>query len=227
MKILCPSCRVPVAAEDIALDTGLAKCRTCNNVFRFADDPALTARPRPVVGKPRSVVTSDAGVALTVDYRWFSPKYILMVFFCLFWDGFLVFWYAMAAADRNVIGLLFPILHVAVGIAATYATIAGLVNTTTLRIDGYRLRVTHHPLPWVRGVDLGIGDVQQLFCDERIIRGRYGASYAYDLNALLRDGSRRKVLANLDTPELPLYLEQHAEEWMGIQDEPVAGELTR
>jgi len=230
MKILCPSCRVPVAAEDIALDTGLAKCRTCNNVFRFDNAPELAApaaRPRPVAGRPRSVVTSDANGALTIKYRWFSAKYIFLVFFCLFWDGFLAAWYAVALTTGNVMGLVFPILHVVIGIAVTYATIAGLVNTTTLRIDGYRLRVIHHPLPWGRAVDLGIGDVQQLFCDERMTRGRYGASYTYNLNALLRDGTRRKVISNLDAPELPIYLEQHAEEWMGIRDEPVSGELTR
>jgi hypothetical protein len=230
MKIICPSCRVPVAAEDIALDTGLAKCRTCNNVFRFADDPALAApvaRPRPMAGRPKSVVTSDTNGALTVKYRWFSPKYIFLAVFCLFWNGFLVFWYSMAFVSGSRVMLLFPLLHVAAGIGLTYATIAGFVNTTTLRIDGYRLRVTHHPLPWGRGVDLAIGDVQQLFCDERISRGRNGPSYTYNLNAMLRDGSRRKVVSGLDTPELPIFLEQHAEEWMGIRDEAVAGELPR
>jgi hypothetical protein len=90
MKIICPSCRVPVAAEDVALDTGLAKCRTCNNVFRFADDPALAVpavRPRPLVGRPPNVVASETNGELTVKYRWFSPKYIFMAFFCLFWNG--------------------------------------------------------------------------------------------------------------------------------------------
>jgi hypothetical protein len=116
---------------------------------------------------------------------------------------------------------------VAAGIFITYMTIAGFVNTTTLRIDGYRLRVTHHPLPWGRPVDLGIGNVQQLFCDERISRGKNGPSYTYNLNALLRDGTRRKIVSGLDAAELPIFLEHHAEEWMGIRDEPVAGELPR
>jgi hypothetical protein len=230
MKIVCPSCRVPVAAEDVALDTGLAKCRTCNNVFRFADDPALAsppARPRALVGRPPNVVAAETSGELVVTYRWFSPKYIFMAFFCLFWNGFLVFWYAMALSSGDQLALLFPLLHVAAGIFITYMTIAGFVNTTTLRIDGYRLRVTHHPLPWGRAVDLGIGDVQQLFCDQKISRGRNGVSFTYNLNALLRDGSRRKVVSGLDTPELPIYLEHHAEEWLGIRDEPVAGELPR
>jgi len=230
MKILCPSCRVPVAAEDIALDTGLAKCRTCNNVFRFDNAPELAApavRPRQNVGRPRSVVTSEVDGGLTVKYRWFSPKYLFLAFFCVFWDGFLVFWYSLALPSGNPIMILFPLLHVAAGIALTYTTLAGFLNTTTLRIDPWRLRVTHHPLPWGKPVDLEVGDVHQLFCDEKITRGRNGPSYTYNLNALLRDGSRRKVISGLDTAELPVFLEQHAEAWMGIRDEPVVGELPR
>lgn len=230
MKILCPSCRVPVAAEDIALDTGLAKCRTCNNVFRFDNAPELAApkvRPRTNVGKPRSVVSTEADGGLTVHYRWFSPKYLFLAFFCLFWDGFLVFWYALALPSGNPVMIFFPLLHVAVGIGLTYATLAGFVNTTTLRLDPWRLRVHHHPLPWGRPVELEIGEVKQLFCDEKITRGKNGPSYTYNLNALLRDGSRRKVIGGLDTADLPLYLEQHAESWMRIEDEPVAGELPR
>jgi hypothetical protein len=219
-----------VAAEDVNLGTGLARCRTCNNVFRFDNAPELaasTARARPRVEKPRSVVTTDANGELTVQYRWFSLKYIFLTIFCLFWDGFLVFWYAIALRGGNPIMILFPIIHVIAGIVITYATVAGYVNTTTLQIDGSRLRVRHHPLPWGRAVELGAGDVKQLFCEEKISRGRNGPSYTYNLNALLRNGTRKKVISGLDTADLPLYLEQHCEEWMRITDEPVAGELAR
>ncbi|HKP76650.1 MAG TPA: hypothetical protein VJT67_14065 [Longimicrobiaceae bacterium] len=231
MKILCPACRVPVAADDVNLETGLAKCRTCNNVFRFDDLPELapsTVRARPKAEKPRSVVTTEANGELVVQYRWFSAKYLLLLFFCLFWDGFLVFWYAMAlGGGGGLVFLLFPLIHVAAGIAITYATIAGFVNTTTVRIDGSRLSVRHHPLPWGRPVELGIVEVKQLFCEEKLNRGRNGVSYTYNLNALLHDGVRKKLVSGLDTPEIPMYLEQHAEEWMKIRDEPVVGELPR
>jgi hypothetical protein len=230
MKILCPSCRVPVAAEDIALDTGLAKCRTCNSVFRFDNLPELAvpaAPPRQHVARPRSVATWEDAGGLTVQYRWFSQKYIFLAIFCLFWDGFLVFWYLMAWGSGETVMMLFPLLHVAAGIALTYTTIAGFVNTTTLRIDPWRLQVAHHPIPWGRPVKLEVGDVQQLFCDEKVTRGKNGPSYTYNLNALLRDGTRRKVISGLDSAELPIFLEHHAEEWMGIRDEAVAGELRR
>jgi predicted Zn finger-like uncharacterized protein len=79
MKIVCPNCRVSVVAEDIDLSSGLAKCRTCNNVFRFADAPELAApaaavaQPRPVADRPGNVVISETPGELSLDYRWFSP----------------------------------------------------------------------------------------------------------------------------------------------------------
>lgn len=231
MKIVCPNCRVPVAAEDIDLSSGLAKCRTCNNVFRFADQaPELAApdaAPRPAVDKPASVVIGETPGEFALDYRWFSLKYVFMAFFCLFWDGFLVVWYAIGIGSGNLVMLLFPLLHVAAGILITYATVAGFVNTTSVRISRSRIRVWHHPLPFGRTIDLETGAVKQLFCQERINRGRNGISYSYDLIAILGDGTRKRLVANADSPQLPVFLEQHAEAWLGIRDEHVAGELAR
>lgn len=231
MKINCPECRVPVAAEDVNLETGLAKCRTCNNVFRFADAPELApqqaVRARPPVEKPRSVVAFERDGVLTLEYRWFTLKYIFLTFFCLVWNGFLVFWYAIALRTGSAMMLLFPLIHVAAGLFITYVTIVGYVNTTTVEIDRSRIRVRHHPLPWGRRVELGAADVAQLFCQEKISRGRNGVTYTYDLVAVMRGGTRKKVISGLDYAELPLYLEQHAEAWLKIRDEPVQGELAR
>jgi hypothetical protein len=229
MKIVCPNCHVPLAAEDVNLSTGLARCRTCNNVFRFDNSPELSAaaRPRPRMDQPRGLVVADAAGRLTIEFRWFTMKYVFLAVFCVFWDGFLLFWYMTAIASGNAIMLVFPILHVLVGAILTYVTAAGFLNRTTLTIDGNRLRVRVRPLPLVRSVDLVQEEVKQLFCEQRISRGRYGVYYTYDLTAQLRDGTRRKLLSGLDTADLPLYLEQHCEEWMQITDVPVAGELAR
>lgn len=37
MQITCPQCRIRVPVANIALDTGWAKCDSCNEVFRLAD----------------------------------------------------------------------------------------------------------------------------------------------------------------------------------------------
>jgi hypothetical protein len=140
---------------------------------------------------------------------------------------FLTVWYMATLRRGEVMMALFAVLHVAVGILITYVTLAGFVNRTTLRVDRNRITVRHHPLPWVGSAELATADVRQLYCEQRISRGRYGVYYAYDLRALMRDGTRKRLLSNIDTPDIPLFLEQHAEAWMKIADTPVAGELAR
>jgi hypothetical protein len=226
MKIVCPSCRVPVAADGVDLATGLASCRGCGNVFRFDTAPELAAAParaRPRVEQPANVAVSEAGGELTIQYRWFSLKHVIMAFVCLLWDGFLVRWYSETLAAGDVIMSLIPVFHVAVGLAITYSTLAGLVNTSTLRIDGQRLSVHHHPLPWRGNTELAAHDVMQLYCEPK--RSRARGLYTYALGALLRDGRRTILLSGISSADLPLFLEERAERWMKIVDQPVAGEL--
>lgn len=232
MKIPCPTCHVPVLAEDVDLASGMAKCRTCNSVFRIADAAPELARPavagRPAIATPRSVAIAENAGTLVIRYRWFSPKYVFMAFFCVFWVGFLVVWYALVfGGHAPLLFKLFPILHVAVGVVMVYSTAAGFLNSTTLTIDPDRLRVASGPVPWGKGNEVQITDVRQLFCEQIVTQGRYGPSYSYTLDALMKDGTRLKLIPARDAPELPIFLEQHAEQWLRIPDQAVAGELAR
>jgi hypothetical protein len=230
MKTVCPSCRVPVADDDVNLATGVARCRACNNVFQAGAGPELAAAPagpRLLAGKPRTMEVTQSGSEMTAEYRWYTRKYIVLALFCIFWDVFLTGWYAATLRRGEGTTALFAVLHVVVGVLVTYLTLAGFVNRTTLRVDRNRITARHHPLPWVGNTELATADVRQMYCEQRVSRGRYGVVYAYDLSALMRDGTRKRLLSNIDTPDIPLFLEQHAEAWVKIADTPVAGEVAR
>jgi hypothetical protein len=36
------------------------------------------------------------------SWRWFTPSVIFLVFFCIAWDSFLIFWYSMAFNSKHV-----------------------------------------------------------------------------------------------------------------------------
>lgn len=63
----------------------------------------------------------------TMSFRWFQWTFVFLVFFCIAWDGFLLFWYGAALgigflgddAEPVLIMMLFPLLHVAVGTGLT------------------------------------------------------------------------------------------------------------
>lgn len=231
MDIVCPSCRTPIAAADISRMTGLARCRMCGSQVSLFTPPApATAPPRrwaPPAGTPRNVVMSERGGELTIAWRWYSPKYVVTAVFCVIWFALLAGVYGIAIANRNPYLLVLPIVHVVLGALMAYGTLGGFLNTTTIRIDGSRLSVRHRPLPWPGNAEYSIAQVQQLFCQQMITRRRSGIYQSYSLHALMYDGTRRTIIDGADTPDLPLFLEQHAEAWMKIPDARVPGEMVQ
>jgi hypothetical protein len=178
--------------------------------------------------KPEGVDVQLDFDALNITYRWWSAKYIFLLVFCIAWDSFLVFWYSMATKGAPLIMILFPIGHVAVGIWLTYYTIAGFVNRTVINVNRQWLSVTHGPIPWIGNKRIEIAQVMQLFAEEiRSHNNRSGLSFSYQLNTLLRDNSKLKLLAGLPSPDIALFVEQNVEDYLNIEDQPVIGEMPK
>ena len=96
--MLCPRCGSQILAEDANLDTLVARCRQCQEVFNFADQVGArpAAKPAPPVPRPEGVAVGDLGDRRQLSWPWFRWPVLALVFFCLAWDSFLVFWYSMA-----------------------------------------------------------------------------------------------------------------------------------
>lgn len=169
---------------------------------------------------------SRSSFELNITYRWFSPIAFFLIFFCLFWDGFLVLWYGIgfAAGDVPSMFFLFPLIHVAVGIGLTYYTICLFVNRSYINVDQRMLTVHHAPLPWPRGnKEIAVADVEQLYVEEKT--GNKGSKY-HILRALLKNGEKLTILGNINAPaESLLELEREIENYVGIADAPVIGEM--
>jgi hypothetical protein len=162
------------------------------------------------------------------SYRWFSPGFIFLAIFALFWDGFLVFWYSIATSqEAPLMMLLFPVVHVAVGIGVTYTALAGFYNRTLVCVGGGKLTIRHTPLPWPGNRELQAADLTQLYSEERIIRSRNGVQLKYQLNAITRENRKVALLRNLTAPDQVRFLERTIEESLGITNAPVQGELPR
>lgn len=87
--------------------------------------------------------------------RWFSAKIIFLTLFVIVWDGFLVVWYAMAlgldaqhgVSGPSLMALVFPLVHVAVGVGITWYVAAGWLNRTTIQVAEGRAWAEHGPVP--------------------------------------------------------------------------------
>ena len=69
--------------------------------------------------------------------------------------------------------------------------------------------------------------VEQLFCREKISRGKNGTTTTYQLEAVLEGNRRETLVKDLSDPDHALYIEQQLERHLRLPDVPVAGEHGR
>ena len=167
---------------------------------------------------------------LAVRWRWFTPIALFTLFFCFAWNGFLVGWYGLATqgdapAGVDIVMLLFPLGHVAVGVGLSYWTLAHLFNHTVVTVSQGKLAVRHGPLPWRPQPTLATRDIEQLYCTRKVTHGKNGTSVSYALRAVTRDHSGLLLLAGFTDLDQALWLEQEIEGLLDLRDRPVAGEF--
>jgi len=165
-KLTCPDCGAVIPAEDINIDRALAKCRACNAVVDVEQalrgrGGAPTPGKRPRVPQPPAIKFEQFGNGMRLARRWFVWSVVFLTFFCIAWDSFLIFWYSVALRPGGpLIMVVFPVVHVAVGVGLTYFTLAIYLNRTTLEVDESRLTVRIGPLPWPGNRNIEVGDLE-------------------------------------------------------------------
>ena len=236
LTLVCPSC-----GGRTAFEPGLREftCGYCGNrhLFQLPGEAAAAVSPakveRPWVPKPQVMRVEQKNGELTLKWRWFSAKYLMLVPFVLAWDGFLCFWYSIAlgfgrqAGPLNWLMILFPIAHVSVGVLLTYTTLAGLLNTTTVKVNRKELVVQHDPILWPGEVKTPITELEQFFCTSKEHKSSDSKTTTFALNVRTRDGQARKLVDNLESPDIGWYLEQQLESYLQIEDHRVGGELAQ
>ena len=238
MSLKCAACGSAFRTSDIHVELAIAKCETCHAVMDLAGRGHVEVgasaldfaaeRQRKRVPMPERFEAVESRGLFTIRWRWFKPALFGLLFFCIAWDSFLVFWYATAifAKDTPWLMIVFPICHVAVGVGLTYSTVAGFVNTTTIEVGRGTLRVTHGPIPWKGNRELDASEIRQLYCEEQTGQTQKdGTSRTYALSAVLQDGRKLKLLSSLDELGQALYVEQQLERCLRIKDAPVPGEV--
>ena len=228
MKINCPTCSSEIPVANIDLSGKIAKCAACNNIFSFSSQiPVPDAQIRTSLGKPRNFEIERSADGLTIVRKWFTPTIIFLSFFCLFWNGFMAVWFYIALTKKIYAMALFGSLHGAVGLGLLYTVVAGFLNKTYIRIAYDSLSVKHRPLPSFGQRNMKRQDIKQLYSKEIAQYHKHGCSHSYSVQAITRTGDVVALVSGLSTSEEALFLEQEIEKYLGIEDEPVRGEVPR
>lgn len=242
-QLKCNNCGAALGEADIDFRRGTATCPFCGGRTSLPAEssasvppvgattpPATATQPgvRRKVPRPDSVAYSETVGGIRLTYRWFTPALFFMLFFCIAWDGFLVFWYSMGIGFQGpnwpfaLLFFVFPIAHVAIGVGLTYTVIAGFLNRTQIEMTRDELSVTHVPVPWKGNKRIPAGNVEQLFSSLNV--GSKGAQM-FAVNALLKDGRKEKLVAMLHEADEARYIERTIEDYFGWDHQPVAGAL--
>jgi hypothetical protein len=175
---------------------------------------------------PEGINVEHRPDGLRLSYRWFSGKFVLLAIFCLFWDGFLFFWYGIAFTQKaDSMMLIFPVIHVAIGVFLTYYTLAGFYNRTFVSVGRGTLSIEHRPIPWFGNRTLQASEISQLYTEQIITSGKNGPRVSYQLNVVSQENRKIKLLTGMDSPEAARFIERQVEDWLGIRDRRVEGEL--
>lgn len=237
MKINCESCGSEIPAANINLQDRMAKCDNCNNIFSIKSlidgisPPSSPESPQPHYSKaeismPKGISVDEGYEGLEITRKWFGPIAIFLTFFCIFWDGSILFALRMIISSGEPMTALFLSIHAIAGIGLTYWCISLYVNKTIITVNSYLIRVKHTPLPFPGSKDFQLDRLEQVYTKERVVRGKNGYSYYYDLYIIDANDKHTKVLPNLQNKEQALFIEQEIERYLDIEDRYVQGSVT-
>lgn len=233
MRIKCHQCRAEINTQHVDLSRSIAKCTQCGEIFNCADQLSGIAsssafsqsRPEIVMPKNFSIGYDQGGLAIT--RRWFGPQVFALLFFCIFWDGFMIVWYTIAITQKIWPMAAFGSLHALVGLALTYSVVSGFVNRTVMTISPGVLRIRHLPLPAPGSQDIPSAEITQLYTKENTLHSENGTSRLYEVRIKTHQNKDKVLISGLTSRDDALYIEQQVERYLGIMDVAVSGELQR
>lgn len=181
--------------------------------------------------KPAGLIETRDETGLTLTYRWFTPTDILLVLFCIVWIWALVRWYSTVLSQgATATDAMFwmPIFHVAAGIYVSYVTLANLLNRTRIVVSGGEITVRQWPLPWLGNQRLTRADYRQFYREATFpILRRYGRTPGYHVSLVTPDNYKMRLVSDVPSADLALYIEQAVEHELGVVDRKVRGEMPK
>ena len=228
-QLFCPYCEADVPVDSVDLARLVAPCGRCGATVDLADQIAEPGDWMPVdtsafsAPKPDGITVVETDESLMIERRWLamSQQGAQFVVTAIGLVGLLTILAVQGSPLWLVAGLT--------GGVAWYL-LKWALNRSVVTVGSGRLRVDHRPMSGPE-VSLDATAVVQLYTTRRAMRGhrrRETATtlYHHDLVAILRDGTHVRVLKSIADPDQATYLERELERRLGIDDQPVRGEIS-
>lgn len=173
---------------------------------------------------PGGFTMFEGSQEIVFERKWFSIAHLGTLVFAVVWNAFTYFFYIMMMSGNvSVIILLFPIMHLLVGLWLMYYSLCGFFNKTIIKANHQEVSVRHLPLPWGGEKVIHTSTISQLYIVEQTRKHRGSIIASYDIQVLLSNAHTISLVKGLDTREEALFLERTLERFLHIEDQPVEG----
>lgn len=227
VELKCHNCGSQLKPEDISPQLAAARCHHCNALFALPVGAGGRMIARPEVTLPPKMRIEERMDGVIITRRWLDAKAWFLLFFAVFWNGFMLVWNGIAIFQGIWLMAAFGLLHTGVGLVLIYSVLGMFLNSTTVKIGYGEVEVKIGPVPWKGNKTLQKHELEQFYCMEKVKHSRNGSTVAYNVEAVLRGNRRETLVTDLTSHDQALYIEQQLERRLGISDTPVAGEYGR
>ena len=175
---------------------------------------------------PKNMRINEKPDGLHIEYSWFKIKYLLLIFvFPMCSVVVLESEYIQGSLQQ----LTLPVITILIiNLGVIYYCLTRLLNTTNISVNKGRIQIEHKPLPLSKNISIKREDVTQLFVTKHRRGHRYYVySSTYQLNAILTDGSVITLISGLYYPEQGSFIEKKIEQFLGITDISIDGEIDK
>ncbi|MEM7605071.1 MAG: hypothetical protein AAF411_06910, partial [Myxococcota bacterium] len=228
-------CGALVPPEEIRASRRIARCPSCDATidliesdgtlipagFRAPPPPdrltiEIDEAPPPRTGSYREAIETRGG-RFVASFRWFRPVTIFLTLFAVMWNGFLLMWYSIAfSTSAPVMMLVFPLIHVAVGVGIGLYALAGWFNRTRIGVENGAAFCKHGPIPtpFKRSAEVRLDDVDLFEVDRKLVRTNRSSVERWNVRARLRSGKRKVLASGLEDEEMARYLARKLERFL-------------
>lgn len=233
VDLRCENCGEIIPANGINQDQRLARCQTCDSLFSI-EEMAFEKRRRgfPIFLVPDGTDVLKLPDSLEISTSWLRASrkdklkfdFIFTTFFSLV--SFVAFFAGMLAGSWLFI--IFCAFFVVASLILLYMFLGNLVNRTIIRVDEQFLSIRHSPLKFIAWREHKIvkTTVRQLFVREynsnRTVNNVPQKTFGIYIQTA--DQKDIRILEDMNR-ETSLFLEQELEEYLGIPDKQVPGEI--
>jgi hypothetical protein len=128
------------------------------------------------------------------------------------------YWSALKAPETGIMwfALLWSVPFVAVGLFLAYATLAGLLNRTVIKVTSEFLTVRHGPVPsWYGNRRLRIDELGGFSCEADADAVKHRRSRVYGVHVRTKGAGKVDLVTNLDGAEA-LFIKQALERCLNL-----------